>query len=458
MSAAMASHGLMPVTVPLQPGRFAAPGRLVHTPSRTRRCTFRLQPVRAVHLDPQPLIQLHDQAVDGLHGQLDHLFDHAVSLSLTLADAGAAVGSDPAAQSAAEVVEQGSKTGGFFGPIAALFENTLKLLDSGLATLHVPYSYGFAIILLTIIVKILTFPLTRKQVVSTMAMQKLQPKVKELQNRYKNDQEKAQLEVARLYREAQVNPLAGCLPTLATIPVFIGLYRALSNVAEEGLLSDGFFWIPSLGGPTTLAAQKAGGGFSWLLPFQDGAPPIGWADAIAYLSLPVLLVASQFISQKIISPPQSNDPSQQSSQWILKFLPFMIGYFALNVPSGLALYWFVNNILSTGQQAWLKTTYADASSLPGTSAMAAADKAEEERKERVKQLTGQQTNARRSKAQVEQRSGSGRKGEKFRALKAQEASRKAGAQGGNGTGQVNGSDAPPSEAKADKQESSQRSD
>lgn len=65
------------------------------------------------------------------------------------------------------------------------------------------------------------------------------------------------------------------------------------------------------------------------------------------------------------------------------------GYFALNVPSGLALYWFVNNILSTGQQAWLKSTYADASSLPGASTMAAADKAEEERQERVKQLTGE---------------------------------------------------------------------
>jgi hypothetical protein len=64
------------------------------------------------------------------------------------------------------------------------------------------------------------------------------------------------------------------------------------------------------------------------------------------------------------------------------------GYFALNVPSGLALYWFVNNLLSTGQQAWLKTTYADASSLPGASAISAADRAEEERQERVKQLTG----------------------------------------------------------------------
>ena len=65
------------------------------------------------------------------------------------------------------------------------------------------------------------------------------------------------------------------------------------------------------------------------------------------------------------------------------------GYFALNVPSGLALYWFVNNLLSTGQQAWLKTTYADASSLPGASAISAADRAEEERQERVKQLTGE---------------------------------------------------------------------
>ena len=68
---------------------------------------------------------------------------------------------------------------------------------------------------------------------------------------------RAQVEVARLYQEAKVNPLAGCLPTLITLPVWIGLYRALGNVADEGLLTEGFFWIPSLAGPTTLAAQKA---------------------------------------------------------------------------------------------------------------------------------------------------------------------------------------------------------
>ncbi len=182
---------------------------------------------------------------------------------------------------------------GWFGWLANGFEAFLKVLDNGLEQLNVPYSYGFAIILLTVLVKIATYPLSKAQVESTIAMQALQPRVRDLQARYKNDPEKLQLETARVYREAGVNPLAGCLPTLATIPVFIGLYkyvwwvvggllstlsmcmflhharhhiqntilaqhtqyRALSNVADEGLLQEGFFWIPSLGGPTTMAMQ-----------------------------------------------------------------------------------------------------------------------------------------------------------------------------------------------------------
>jgi 60Kd inner membrane protein len=289
-----------------------------------------------------------------------------------------------------------------------------------------------------------------------MAMQKLQPKVKEIQNRYKNDQEKAQLEVARLYREAQVHLkllpllrpkcLVNCLQTAAqheqgimssALPTYCrsthwlgacqpslpfpcslgctggmlhcwharraagqsrvhegscmqGIFASshwmshhLQSIveccgrgsADRGLLLDPLAGRPNHAGcsesgahchvlrcmspecaarrlvPTHCAVSALetsattqtwgqadlchcevivllhaqGGGFSWLLPLQDGAPPVGWADAIAYLSLPVLLVVSQFVSQKLISPPQSNDPSQQSSQWILKFLPFMIG-------------------------------------------------------------------------------------------------------------------------------------
>ena len=135
-------------------------------------------------------------------------------------------------------------------------------------------------------------------------------------------------------------------------------YRALSNAAVEGVLTDGFYWIPSLGGPTSIEARNDGNGFAWLFPFVDGAPPLGWHDTIAYLVLPVLLVASQLISQKVMTPdqPKSDDPAQQQSQAILKFLPFMIGFFSLNVPAGLTLYWFANNIFSTAQTVYLRKT------------------------------------------------------------------------------------------------------
>uniref|UniRef100_A0A453DZE6 Membrane insertase YidC/Oxa/ALB C-terminal domain-containing protein n=2 Tax=Aegilops tauschii subsp. strangulata TaxID=200361 RepID=A0A453DZE6_AEGTS len=291
-------------------------------------------------------------SVGGLHAALER----AEAALYTLADA-AVVAADSAAGAAGGGEDAGAavqKSGGWFGFISDAMEVVLKILKDGLSAVHVPYAYGFAIILLTIVVKAATLPLTKQQVESTMAMQNLQPQLKAIQARYAGNQERIQLETARLYKQAGVNPLAGCLPTLATIPVWIGLYQALSNVANEGLLTEGFFWIPSLGGPTTIAARQSGAGISWLFPFVDGHPPIGWHDTICYLVLPVLLVASQFVSMEIMKPPQSTDPSQKNTQLILKFLPFMIGYFSLSVPSGLSIYWFTNNVLSTAQQIWLR--------------------------------------------------------------------------------------------------------
>lgn len=182
--------------------------------------------------------------------------------------------------------------------------------------------------------------------------------------------------------------------------MFIGLYRALTNAAQDGLLTEGFFWIPSLGGPVALGADGQGGGLDWLFPFPpsigegtaalsrhrstDRLPsssarlpsisrpltsPLlllatGWGTAGAYLLLPALLIASQYASQKIMQPPNaSEDPQQQQVQAILKFLPLMIGWFALNVPSGLTLYWFVNNILTTGQTLFLRGQYVRCGSL-----------------------------------------------------------------------------------------------
>ncbi|KAK7280927.1 hypothetical protein RIF29_08503 [Crotalaria pallida] len=276
------------------------------------------------------------------------LLGRAENLIYTIADA--AVSSSDAAA----VTSTAKQSNDWLSGITNYMETVLKVLKDGLSTVHVPYAYGFAIILLTVLVKAATFPLTKKQVESGMAMRSLQPQIKAIQQRYAGDQERIQLETARLYKLAGINPLAGCLPTLATIPVWIGLYRALSNVADEGLLTEGFFWIPSLAGPTTVAARQSGSGISWLFPFVDGHPPLGWSDTLAYLVLPVLLVVSQYISVQIMQSSQPNDPNMKTSQTLTKVLPLMIGYFALSVPSGLSLYWLTNNVLSTAQQVWLQ--------------------------------------------------------------------------------------------------------
>ncbi|KAL5075874.1 hypothetical protein RYX36_014858 [Vicia faba] len=276
------------------------------------------------------------------------LVNRAEGLLYTIADA-AVSNSDTVVTTTA--VKQSND---WLSGITNYMETILKVLKDGLSTLHVPYAYGFAIIMLTVLVKAATFPLTRKQVESAMAMRSLQPQVEAIKKQYAGDQERIQLETARLYKLANINPLAGCLPVLLTTPVWIGLYRAFSNVANEGLLNEGFFWIPSLSGPTIIAARQNGSGISWLFPFVDGHPPLGWPDTLAYLVLPVLLVVSQYISLQIIQSSQATDPNVKTSQVLNKFLPLVIGYFSLSVPSGLSLYWFTNNILSTLQQIWLQ--------------------------------------------------------------------------------------------------------
>ncbi|XP_048137119.1 inner membrane protein PPF-1, chloroplastic [Rhodamnia argentea] len=318
------------------------PRRLATTTTTTTRVKFSFHEIPPVHsFDPSSL-------------DFASALSRAESLLYTLADAAVAADSAAAGAASSSTDVAAQKNGGWFGFISDAMEFVLKVLKDGLSTVHVPYAYGFAIILLTVIVKVATLPLTKQQVESTLAMQNLQPKIKAIQQRYAGNQERIQLETSRLYRQAGVNPLAGCFPTLATIPVWIGLYQALSNVANEGLLTEGFFWIPSLGGPTTIAARQSGSGISWLFPFVDGHPPLGWHDTVAYLVLPVLLVVSQYVSMEIMKPPQTDDPAQKNTLLVFKFLPLMIGYFSLSVPSGLSIYWFTNNVLSTAQQVWLR--------------------------------------------------------------------------------------------------------
>ncbi|KAF9675331.1 hypothetical protein SADUNF_Sadunf09G0021000 [Salix dunnii] len=341
-------------------------------------------------------LSLHD-SIPPIHHHLDSSIDFTSVISraegflYTLADAAVAV--DSAASTTSTDPSAAQKSGGWFGFISDGMEFVLKVLKDGLSAVHVPFAYGFAIILLTVLVKVATLPLTKKQVESTLAMQNLQPKIKAIQQRYAGNQ----------YMASGADPeellILGCFPTLATIPVWIGLYQALSNVANEGLLTEGFFWIPSLGGPTTIAARQSGSGISWLFPFVlldrhfvevisplaaervrheaalgtcsaidssvfcpktlnhvapsadcrayhfsnalamdfirndlvDGHPPLGWTDTAAYLVLPVLLVLSQYVSMEIMKPPQTDDPTQKNTLLVFKFLPLMIGYFSLSV-------------------------------------------------------------------------------------------------------------------------------
>ncbi|KAK9867480.1 hypothetical protein WJX84_010454 [Apatococcus fuscideae] len=255
---------------------------------------------------------------------------------------------------ATAAVKQSS--GGWLGPLTDGLQQTLQYLQHGLEQLHVPYTYGWAIVLLTILVKTATLPLTKIQVESSLAVQNLKPTIDAIKARYGKDQEKIRRETSALYEKAGVKPLAGCLPSIATIPVFIGLYNSLSNVASEGLLdAEGFFWLPSLSGPSSLAARAAGSGTAWLLPLHDGVPPVGWGPASRYLVLPVLLVVAQWVSSALISPPvDPKDENNRTQQLLIAFLPLITGWFALNVPSGLSLYYFANSVITTGQQVWLR--------------------------------------------------------------------------------------------------------
>jgi YidC/Oxa1 family membrane protein insertase len=218
-----------------------------------------------------------------------------------------------------------------------LIASSLTTFADMIGGLGVPYSFGFAIILFTLIIKLITLPLTFQQLRASKAMQELQPELQKLQKKYKGDREKMSQAQMELYKEAGVNPLGGCLPMLVQFPIWIALYRALFNLANEGVLNGGFFWIPSLAEPRDL---------SWLWPLP---PSVGWATAAAFMVLPILTVISQIVVQQMMTPPNP-DPQQASMTQMMRFMPLMFGFFAMQVPQGLALYWVTSNIFILIQQ------------------------------------------------------------------------------------------------------------
>ena len=205
-------------------------------------------------------------------------------------------------------------------------------------------SFGFAIIGFTIVVRAALVPLTVKQSRQMKAMSGLQPKLKELQERFKNDRQRISQETMRMYREHGVNPL-GCLgPMFIQFPIWIGLYQALLKTLPStpesmvGLSSHLYSWMPLVHEVIPLDSS-----FLWLdLALPDQTPV-----------LPVLVGGSMWLMQKMTSMPTADSRQESTNRMMLWMMPLMFGFFSLSFPSGLALYWVVSNIIGVVIQGFV---------------------------------------------------------------------------------------------------------
>jgi YidC/Oxa1 family membrane protein insertase len=198
-------------------------------------------------------------------------------------------------------------------------------LLQGLKLLHaLTGNWGIAIILLTTLVKVATIPLTQTTFKNMREMQRIQPQIQKLRERFKDDQVALQKETMELYRRHHVNPLSGCLPMVLQLPIFVGLYNALQYAIELRHAPFGF-WINDLSAPDRLMVGGVG-------------VPV----------LTILMGCSMFLQQWLT--PQQGDPVQQRMMMIM---PVIFTFMFINFPAGLVLYWLVNNILTIGQQYWM---------------------------------------------------------------------------------------------------------
>ena len=210
-------------------------------------------------------------------------------------------------------------------------------------------NYGVAIIGLTIVVNLLVFPLTLKQVRSTRAMQEIQPEMERIRREYKGDQETMNQKVMELYRERGVSPFGCVLPLLVQMPVWFALFQVLRNPANS---------LPS--DSRLLEAATSEGTLSFLTMDLDLAPSevVGTQGLFAVETVPYLLlvgfvILTGYLQQKLLSPPrQSNtsNPQAEAVQRMTKILPLMFGVISYIWPSGLNLYFATSNVFRTGQQ------------------------------------------------------------------------------------------------------------
>ncbi|MDD2233348.1 MAG: YidC/Oxa1 family membrane protein insertase [Desulfitobacteriaceae bacterium] len=201
--------------------------------------------------------------------------------------------------------------------------NWLFVLSSSIG---LPY-YGVAIILLTIIIKMLLYPLTWKQMKSMRKISDLNPKIKEIQKKYKNQPDKANAAVMEMYKKHNANPMGGCLPLLVQLPIFWALYKTLYNFNIDSSQAY-FLWFD--------LTQKCGVSNDLFI-------------------LPILAAVTIYLQTKVSSTMVANDPTQKTMLYIM---PLIFGYFASTVPAGLSLYWVTMNCVTILQQLYINKKLA----------------------------------------------------------------------------------------------------
>jgi len=304
---------------------------------------------------------------------------------IALVAAAALAAAEPSlAEEAVEAVTEAAQSGDWFDPIVDFNAGIIAGIDDVIENkLGFANTFGLAIIIYTVIIKAVTFPLNATALRSNAMMQLVNPKVKQIQAKYANDKETQNRMMLRLYDDCGINPLGGCLPAIVQLPIFVSLYRAINRLAEKDIhFQEPFLWIPNLAGP----AEPGKPSLDWLLKSQSAeqfVPLIGWHDAGLYMILPILLLVSQFITQKA-SQPASNQDSGPAG-YIVGLFPLIIGYTSLVSPAGLGIYWLFNNALTGAQTALIRNQLSEEypeykKLIDGTAA-----KEEEEKKKRLEE-------------------------------------------------------------------------
>lgn len=223
---------------------------------------------------------------------------------------------------------------GIWSVLVSWVEQLLRLLYG------ITHNYGLAIILLTILIRIVLYPLMQKQMVSMRETQKIQPLMQDIQKRYGDDKERMNQEMMRLYKDHGVNPFGGCLPLLIQMPILILFFRVLREFdykIPDGTIDAAFLWIKNLAAPDQL--------FGVIGNYSIGI-------------LPILVGVSMYFQQKLTMPPMpvtsqgdgAANPAANTQKMMGVMMPFMIAFISFSLPSGLSLYWFVSTIFDIVQK------------------------------------------------------------------------------------------------------------